>query len=417
MIIYEDSLAHHGIKGQKWGERNGPPYPLSRVSTDISEQNYNRINELYRSMSYEDRKFIDPDSTEEPQDYFKNLDFYKKNIAYNAVSNEGFLVAETIPDDYNVPGTHGVEIGIGVVKKNQGVGTKMVGDLVDWFNKQNDIDVLWWPVDERNKASIRIAEKNGFIKDPLGDNYLYAKDSALDNLGITRDELYLEHHGIKGMKWGIRKYQNPDGSLTPEGRKRYAQKNLKHAKVRNLDKWGMDENHNVLYIIGASGSGKSTTARGLANDNDSIIHLDTLFENTERGTVSTRNKDFELYCMRKGIDVKKARDSSASVTDRRAVIRDISNQVEPYGKQCYDKGRRVIVEGVQMADDTMFADKRYFKDKATITLHTSKMRSAIRAATRDKKNAKDIFTDFTDKERADWYDYVNDRLKVIDNID
>ena len=33
---------------------------------------------------------------------------------------------------------------------------------------------------------------------------------------------YLEHHGILGQKWGIRRYQNDDGSLTPEGRKRYA---------------------------------------------------------------------------------------------------------------------------------------------------------------------------------------------------
>lgn len=32
---------------------------------------------------------------------------------------------------------------------------------------------------------------------------------------------YLAHHGIKGQKWGVRKYQNADGSLTPEGRKRY----------------------------------------------------------------------------------------------------------------------------------------------------------------------------------------------------
>lgn len=29
------------------------------------------------------------------------------------------------------------------------------------------------------------------------------------------------HHGVKGQKWGIRRYQNPDGSLTPAGQKRY----------------------------------------------------------------------------------------------------------------------------------------------------------------------------------------------------
>lgn len=31
----------------------------------------------------------------------------------------------------------------------------------------------------------------------------------------------LSHSGIKGMKWGRRRYQNPDGTLTPEGKKRY----------------------------------------------------------------------------------------------------------------------------------------------------------------------------------------------------
>lgn len=38
---------------------------------------------------------------------------------------------------------------------------------------------------------------------------------------IVRRESYLEHHGILGMKWGIRRFQNEDGTLTAEGKKRY----------------------------------------------------------------------------------------------------------------------------------------------------------------------------------------------------
>ena len=34
---------------------------------------------------------------------------------------------------------------------------------------------------------------------------------------------YLQHHGIKGMKWGVRRYQNADGTLTTAGKQRVAE--------------------------------------------------------------------------------------------------------------------------------------------------------------------------------------------------
>lgn len=69
--------------------------------------------------------------------------------------------------------------------------------------------------------------RNSNYLESYGINKLMQKADQ-DAMTHQENSSYLEHHGIKGQKWGIRRFQNKDGSLTKDGKARYGNGKTKY---------------------------------------------------------------------------------------------------------------------------------------------------------------------------------------------
>lgn len=246
------------------------------------------------------------------------------------------------------------------------------------------------------------------------------------------NELY--HHGILGMHWGEKngppyplssKTSNKvtSNALKLTNDQKMAIKNIKHARTANLDRFGTTADNNVLFIAGYSGSGKSTTALGFKRAGDHVIHLD-LYSEPGAHTDSHRDRTFDKYLKTKVPNWDKIQ--NASEQPKTGEIKRYGDEywkavdafrdaVESFSKSEFRKGNRVIVEGVQMSDDWLSADKGYYKSKPMIILSTNPILSMRRAFERDGRgNLIKGLTNMDDvKDYVMWYAHTNARLNDL----
>ena len=119
----------------------------------------------------------------------------------------------------------------------------------------------------------------------------------------SNDE-YLVHHGIKGMKWGVRRFRNKDGSLTSAGKKRYDGDSVSDEKK---SKW--KKGRKVAAIVGGAVTAAGAAAGGAVaikkatSSKKANARVDTI--TSSDGSSKKNKKDIWKRTIKKGKDKEK----------------------------------------------------------------------------------------------------------------
>lgn len=107
-------------------------------------------------------------------------------------------------------------------------------------------------------------------------------------LSDYNDEHSIKHYGTKGQKWGVRKYQNKDGSLTPAGREHYGYGNVSKSGLKDFAKKAA---HTVSKGVGKVGEKAGEKVFG--NDTNGVSKISKKMDDWGSGKKSERKKAFD----------------------------------------------------------------------------------------------------------------------------